>query len=193
MAERLQTLAKRKRKALPASELKPKQQSLIDNMIQHGMSVSKAAEAAGVNRNTAYRWLREKHVRLALVERTSDAVVNLAPLAAKVMRDLLTTSQSDYVRLSAAQDIANRVFGKPVERRQVSHEGRLSVRIGLTTDATQGKGVEKPMVPRNSTPSRTIFPSGSEVVLEPEMDIPSAFAMNDNSPSMPGGIRDEKE
>lgn len=170
-----------------------KQKKLVDTVTSRGCSVAEAAAECNISVNNAYRDLRIPHVRQYLVERSSEAVVQLAPYAAHVMRGLITSARSEYVRLQAAQDILNRVYGKPVEKRQIEVSGRLSIRIGLEASGETGGVGRKPMATRNSTPIHATFPSASEDIEDVDFlgdsDQIDIFATNEG-PSLPGTLRE---
>jgi hypothetical protein len=108
-----------------------RQQEIVDHILTTGQSVADAADVLGTDRCNIYRELRKPHVKKYLHERTLEHIGILAPIAAKVQGDLLS-SDSDHVRATVADSILNRHLGKAVERKQVAFSGRIDVTIDLS-------------------------------------------------------------
>ena len=91
-----------------------KQRAAIVALLTTG-DVSKAAQAAGVSRESLYRWLRDPRFKAELRQAEGDAMRGLArrlaglgDLAADAMKDALDPGQPIGIRLRAADLVLTR-------------------------------------------------------------------------------------
>lgn len=89
--------------------LTPSQRKAIESLLTAG-NVTAAAQTAGVNRGTIYRWMDDSFFVTALREAESEAVAGLSrslaglgESAAAALRDALDASQKVTIRLRASE------------------------------------------------------------------------------------------
>ena len=94
----------------------PAQRKAIETMLTSGNMVQ-AADAAGVNRSTIYRWMADDVFVAALREAEAEAVqglsrslAGLGESAAQALRDALAPSNKITVRLRAAEIVTDRLL-----------------------------------------------------------------------------------
>ncbi len=98
-------------------KLSPKQRRAVESLLAMG-NISAAAEAAGVSRETLYRWLARpdfsaalKDAEAAAVESLSRALVGLGDKATRVLGDVMdNTSGSDGAKLRAADIVLSNLL-----------------------------------------------------------------------------------
>ncbi len=116
--------------------LTPKQRRAVAALLTCG-DVSAAAQAAGVNRGTLYRWLKQPAFQQALREAEGEALadlqrrlVSLGSDAADVLAAAMQTSEETRTRLRAADVVLGRLLQLreliDLERRVSELERRLS-------------------------------------------------------------------
>jgi phage terminase small subunit len=115
--------------------LTPKQRVLVANVVTRGMNGTDAAKAAGYSDRsavvTASKNLAKPHVRAYMNALTMSMFGERGTKALVAIDRLMTTAKSEYVQLEAAKDMANRAGWMPPERKQVTVQGDVSVRIEL--------------------------------------------------------------
>lgn len=108
----------------------PKQRRALAALITEG-DVSAAAEAAGVSRDTLYRWMTQPDFKAALVDAESEAMENLSRAlvrlgdkAQQALEEVLDDGETrDAVKVSAA----NAVLGHLLKLREITAiEARLA-------------------------------------------------------------------
>mgnify|MGYP003136589378 CR=1 FL=1 len=118
-----------------ASPLTPKQRRLVANVVYQGMSGSAAAIAAGYKENSAVvsasKTLAKPHVQVYMNALTMSCFAERGAKALSSIERLMTGAKSEYVQLEAAKDMANRAGWQPPERKQVTVQGDVTVRIEL--------------------------------------------------------------
>lgn len=107
-----------------------RQKQFVDHILTTGQSVIDSAATLGTNPTNIWRELRKSHVKKYLMQRTLDHIGVLAPIAARIQSELLS-SDSDHVRANVAENILDRHLGKPVMRSQVQLQGTIRVHIDL--------------------------------------------------------------
>lgn len=110
------------------------QAAFVDELVSNGGDKIQAAIDAGYSQHTAkaqaYELLAKPHVMQAVMERTMQQLVGMAPKAVQRLNDL-TNARSEYVALQASQDILNRIGAKAPERHDVRVAGDITVNIDL--------------------------------------------------------------
>lgn len=116
----------------------PAQRKAIETMLTTGNMVQ-AADAAGVNRSTIYRWMADDVFVAALRDAEAEAVqglsrslAGLGESAAQALRDALAPNNKITVRLRAAEIVTDRLLKL---RELVDIEARLKA----LEDATHGQ------------------------------------------------------
>jgi phage terminase small subunit len=94
----------------------PIQRKAIESLLTTG-NTTEAAEAAGISRNTFYRWMADDTFLAALHEAEGAAVAGLSralaglgDAAAAALRDALQPSNKITVRLRAAEIVTDRLL-----------------------------------------------------------------------------------
>lgn len=116
--------------------LTPKQRLAIAALIEHG-SVKGAAGAAGVSRETLYRWQKQPTFAEALRDAESAALagftrnlLGLGELASQALRDGLAEGEDIRIRLRAADILYSRLLAwrelVDLERRLAALESRYN-------------------------------------------------------------------
>jgi transposase-like protein len=98
-------------------KLTPGQRKAIEALLTSG-NVTAAATAAGVTRNTLYRWVRHDETFVAelqaaeaeAVQGLSRVLAGLGDSAAAALKDALDSSQKITVRLRAAEIVTDRLL-----------------------------------------------------------------------------------
>ena len=118
-----------------AVPLTHKQRRLVANVVYEGMSGTAAAIQAGYKEHSAVvsasKTLAKPHVKAYLQALTMSCFAERGAKALSSIERLMTGAKSEYVRLEAAKDMANRAGWQPPERKQVTVQGDVSVRIDL--------------------------------------------------------------
>lgn len=108
----------------------------------HGKTVIEAAEAAGINRNTPRLWNSDlinqaiAEIQQTWIDNPRDAIEFLLPLALEKLGETLKDG-----RFEAIQEVLNRVWGKPVQRSELTgaNSGPLVVRVEYDDDDQDGE------------------------------------------------------
>lgn len=86
--------------------------------LARGESYDDAAKAAGVRRETLYRWRKEpdfstawQQIRQAMHAEVADGLILGAKVAMRSMIDLATRADDEKIRFQAAQDLLQRLDG----------------------------------------------------------------------------------
>lgn len=97
-------------------KLTPNQRRAVESLLTSG-SVTQAAEAAGVTRNTLYRWMKDTDFIEAMRDAEAEAVAGLSrslaglgESAAAAFREALEPDQKITVRLRAAEAVTDRLL-----------------------------------------------------------------------------------
>lgn len=118
-----------------AQEMTSKQKALVDNLLSQDMTQKEAAILAGYAEGSAHvsasRVLRLPHVQAYIEEAAKQAIRGHSLNAIGVVARLSTTAKSDFVKLSAAQDILDRSGLKAPEKHMHAIKGELVVNIDL--------------------------------------------------------------
>ena len=108
----------------------PRQRKAIETLLTTG-SKTEAAKAAGVRRQTIYRWLKQPRFRAALVEAEGEALASLSQalvrLGDKAARTLDQAMDNDDATTSAKVRAADVVLSRLLQLRElVDFEKRLA-------------------------------------------------------------------
>jgi len=92
--------------------LTPMQDAYVVHLVTNGGSQVQAARDAGYSERAAQaksgEMMKLKHIQLAIVRESTKRLNSLIPVGLETIRYLAVHSNSDSVRLSAAQDMLNR-------------------------------------------------------------------------------------
>lgn len=110
-------------------ELKPKQISAIELLINCQMNQKEIAAVVGVTERTLYNWIHhDEEFRRALEWYRREIYKDLAPTAVKTIADIMLNGESEKARLAAAQDILSRAGDDAVTELDLK-ENELNVNI----------------------------------------------------------------
>lgn len=102
------------------------QQAFVEAYAQCG-NAAQAARAAGYAEKHAkgagYRLLKIENVKEALAVALRDQAINCGPAAIAVLKELLT-SENERIKLTAAQDLADRSGLKAVQKNEIEISDR---------------------------------------------------------------------
>lgn len=80
----------------------------LDALVHGARSITDAAEAAGMRREALSRALQKPHVQEELDRRVRDAMRRRGVKALAIIEHLSDGARSEYVKLEASKDLANR-------------------------------------------------------------------------------------
>jgi len=110
--------------------LTDQQQQLVDLLTTTSWPKTKIADEMGVNTGWVYQAIRKPHVKEALQQAISDALLDGAASAIVKVKELVE-HKSGYVALEASKDLLDRAGFKPVDRAQVAVAGDVKISIDL--------------------------------------------------------------
>jgi len=110
--------------------LTDQQQQLVELLTTTSWSKIKIAEEMGVNTGWVYQSIRKPHVKEAINQAISDALLDGAASAIVKVKELVN-HKSGYVALEASKDLLDRAGFKPVDRAQVAVAGDVKIQIDL--------------------------------------------------------------
>ena len=119
----------------PDRALTPKQAKFVAELLANGGKQGDAARAAGYPPRsadvTASRLVRNPVVQQHLAREMMSCLSLHAVTALHTVATLVSTAQSEYVRLEAARDLMDRAGFRPPDRQQLQIDGQLTVSIEL--------------------------------------------------------------
>ena len=128
---------KRQQRATKGNTITPTQRAFIIARAR-GKSVADAAEEAGIDRTTpAAHWDMDvinaaiAELQMSWVTSPVDALTPLLPAALEQLGELIKGREFD-----AIQELFNRVWGKPVQRSELSGPGGEPIKIQQTSELT---------------------------------------------------------
>ena len=107
----------------------PRQRKAIESLLTQG-DAKRAAEVAGVSRNTLYRWLKQDRFKAALAEAEAEALISLSRALVRLGDKAATTLEDAMddgdAALSARVRAADIVLSRLLQLRElVDLEGRI--------------------------------------------------------------------
>lgn len=89
-------------------KISAKVHAALDALVHGARSITDAAQAAGMRREALSRALQKSHVQEELDRRVRDALRRRGVKALATIENLSDGARSEYVRLEASKDLANR-------------------------------------------------------------------------------------
>jgi transposase-like protein len=121
------------------SELPPKQRKAIESLLLTGV-VATAADAAGVTRNTLYRWLQQPAFRAALREAEAGAIDEVVRVLSRLSRSAVGTLAQAMAERDAP--ISPRIRAADITLSRLLQVRELTVLEDRLTALEQAAGIE---------------------------------------------------
>lgn len=114
-------------------KISAKVHAALDALVHGARSITDAAQTAGMRREALSRALQKDHVQEELDRRVRDAMRRRGVKALATIEQLSDGARSEYVKLEASKDLANRAGYIP-PKEPPSGDNVLIVRIDLGDD-----------------------------------------------------------